>query len=125
MYNEPITFRPRNGLSAEAYWEVRHWCDKNGFAFSDVFNAVIVPLAYYLNNFCQIDEARSIATVALNVGDLKIAHVWGGKCYPLMKDKTDSRKVAFTLDELQERIDYWKKRNAEDREPYDLILAEK
>lgn len=125
MYNESITLRPRNGLAAEAYWEIRYWCDKNGFTFSDVFNSMIVPLAYYLNNFCEIDHDRSIAKVALNIGDLQIAHVWGGKCYPLQKDKVDNRKVAFTLEELQERIEYWKKRNKEHREEYDLILTEK
>lgn len=125
MYNESITLRPRNGLAAEAYWEIRHWCDANGFTFSDVFNSFIVPLSYYLNNFCKIDVEKSIATVALNVGDLKIAHVWGGRCYPLLKDKVDSRKTSFTLEELQERVDYWKERNKNHVEPYDLILTEK
>lgn len=123
MYNETLTLRPRNGLSAEAYWEIRLWCDTHGFTFSDVYNALLVPVNYYLNNFCQIDKEKSIATVALNIGDLKIAHVWGGKCYPLSKYKNDSRRPAFTLEELKERIDYWKKRNAEHKEEYDIIIG--
>lgn len=125
-YNETLSFRPRNGLSAQAFWEVRQWCDMNGFTFSDVFNAVLVPLAYYLHNFCEIDADKNMAKVAFNVGDLKILHVWGsgGKSYPLLKDKTDSRKTAFTSEELADRIAYWKNRNAEKVEPYDAILLE-
>lgn len=126
MYNETISFRPRNGLSAQAYWEIRQWCDINGFTFSDVFNSVLIPLAYYLNNFCELDEEKNLATIAFNVGDLKICHVWGsgGKMYPLLKDKVDARKRAFTADELETRIAFWKKINAEKVEPYDAILLE-
>lgn len=123
-YNETLTFRPRNGLSAQAYWEIRQWCDKNGFTFSDVFNALLVPTAYYLNHFCEFNDEKNIATIAFNVGDLKVMHVWGsgGKSYPLLRDKVDSRKRAFSDEELQERVDYWKKRNEERTEPYDAIL---
>lgn len=119
-----MSFRPRNGLSAQAYWEIRQWCDKNGFTPSDVFNAVVVPLSYYLHNFTEFNEENNIAKVAFNVGDLMIMHVWGsgGKSYPRLKDKTDARKKAFTEEELQERIAYWQKRNEEHPEPYDKIL---
>jgi len=125
-FNESMSFRPRNGLSAQAYWEIRQWCDENDFTLSDVFNAVVVPLAYYLHNFTEFNEEKNIATVAFNVGELKIMHVWGssGKSYVLLRDKKDSRKRAFTDEELQERIDYWKKRNEESPEPYDQILLD-
>lgn len=119
-----MTFRPRNGMSAQAFWEIRQWCDMNGFTFSDVFNSVLVPLSYYLNNFCELDEEKNMAKVAFNVGDLKILHVWGsgGKSYPLLKNKLDTRKMAFTPEEIEARIEYWKNRNAENPEPYDEIL---
>jgi len=125
-FNESMSFRPRNGLSAQAYWEIRQWCDENDFTLSDVFNAVVVPLAYYIPNFTEFNEEKNIATVAFNVGELKIMHVWGssGKSYVLLRDKKDSRKRAFTDEELQERIDYWKKRNEESPEPYDQILLD-
>lgn len=124
MFTEPTTFRPRNGLSAEAYWRVRAWCEKNGFSLSDVLNAVIVPLAYYLENHCQIDLAKSKATVILNVGELDILHVFQGKCYPLMSSTTTT-KDTLSLENMRERITHWKQRNAERPESYDLMILPK
>jgi hypothetical protein len=122
MFTETLSFRPRNGLSAECYWRIRKWCDDNGFAASDVFNSVIIPLSYYLENFTKVEPEKSMATVELNVGRLPILHVFGGKCYPLLQHKNDRHKRAYTSDELQERIDYWQKRNAEEPESYDQLL---
>jgi hypothetical protein len=124
MFTETTSFRPRNGLSAECYWRVRKWCSENGFAVSDVFNSVIIPLSYYLESHCLVEPEKSMATVELNVGKLPILHVFGGKCYPLLEHKNDRVKRAYTLDELQERIDYWARRNAEEPEVYDQILKE-
>ncbi len=119
-----MSFRPRNGLSAECYWRIRKWCADNGFAASDVFNAVIIPLSYYLDSHCEVSPEKSMAVVELNVGKLPILHVFGGKCYPLLSDKADRIKRAYTSEELQERIDYWAKRNAEEPEIYDQLLKD-
>src|SRR5476649_451186 len=106
MYTESSTFRPRNGIPAEAYWRVRKWCEMEGFSFSDVFNAVIVPLAYYLENHCMIFPAQGRAEVILNVGKMEILHVFNGKMYPLLKD-TNTTKDVITLQQIQDRIDHW------------------
>lgn len=121
MFTEHTTFRPRNGLSAEAYWRVRAWCEKNGFNFSDVLNAVIVPLAYYLENFCTVDIERSKATVILNVGELEILHVFKGKCYPLASTVEREGQDNQTLKTIQERLAHWRKKNENSSEYYDLI----
>jgi len=122
MYTEPTTFRPRNGRSVEAYWRIRAWCEKNGFSFSDVLNALLVPVAYYLENFSEIDPARNTAKVMLNVGELEIPHVFQGKMYPLASATSSANKENLALEDMQLRIDHWKKRNAERPEHYDLIL---
>ena len=122
MHTETLSFRPRNGLSAECYWKVRRWCAENGFAVSDIFNAVVIPLSYYLENYCKVEPEKSMATVELNVGKLPILHVFGGKCYPLLEHKNDPNKRAYSLEEIQEKIDYWEARNAETPEIYDELL---
>lgn len=125
MFTEPTTFRPRNGLSAEAYWRVRAWCEKNGFSLSDVLNAIIVPVAYYLENHCEVDKLRSKASVIMNIGELDILHVFNGKCYPLASNSTDGNKDTLSLDDMQDRIAHWKKRNAERPMAYDLMILPK
>lgn len=124
MFTEPTTFRPRNGLSAEAYWRVRAWCEKEGFSLSDVLNAVIVPLAYYLENHCIVDKIRSKAVVILNIGELDILHVFQGKCYPLVSS-TETTKDTLSLENMRTRIEHWKKRNTERPEQYDLMILPK
>lgn len=125
MFTEPTTFRPRNGLSAEAYWRVREWCEKNGFSLSDVLNAVIIPLAYYLENHCIVDSERSMAKVILNVGELDILHVFNGKCYPLISSTESTTKDTLSLENMRTRIEHWKKRNSERPESYDLVIRPK
>jgi len=122
MFTEHTTFRPRNGKSAEAYWRIRAWCEENGFSFSDVLNALMLPVAYYLENFCEVDRTKNKATVMLNVGPLEILHVFQGKMYPLASASTDSTKDTLQLEDMRKRIDHWKKRNAERPQQYDLIL---
>lgn len=121
-YTDTMSFRPRNGLSALCYWKIRLWCHDNGFAASDVFNSVIIPLSYYLENFCKVEPEKSMATVELNIGKLPILHVFGGKCYPLLQHKNDSSKHAYTREELVERIEYWTRKHAEEPEGYDALL---
>lgn len=116
---DATTFRPRNGASAEAYWRIRRWCEKNGFAFSDVLNGIFLPLAYYLENHCTIDHKRSMATVELNAGFVDILHVFGGKSYPLTSLTT---RPALTLEKIEEKINYWKERNKSTPESYDILL---
>ena len=124
MNTETISFRPRNGLSAECYWKMRRWCTQHGFAVSDVFNSIVIPLSYYLENYCKIEPEKSMATVELNIGFLPILHVFGGRCYSLLEDTNNPRRRAFTLEEIQERIDYWENRNAETPEIYDTMLRQ-
>lgn len=121
MFTEHSTFRPRNGISAEAYWRIREWCEKNGFNFSDVLNAVIVPLAYYLENYCEVDLEKSKATVILNAGEVEINHILHGRCYPLASSVTRSRDT-FTLKNIQDRVAHWKERNKSFQQPYDHVL---
>jgi hypothetical protein len=121
-FTEATTFRPRNGVSAESYWRIRAWCEKNGFTLSDVLNAILVPVAYYLENHCKVDTQRSKATVDLNVGPVDILHVFNGKCYPLASAKPNENKNTLTLEDIQVRIDYWKQRNASNPTHYDLLL---
>jgi hypothetical protein len=120
MIGDATTFRPRNGLAAESYWRVRHWCESQGFTFSDVLNALIVPIAYYLENHCQIDTQKSTATIELNAGFVDILHVRDGKCYPLAT--TVFGCPSISLVDIQEKIDYWKERNKTTPESYDLLL---
>jgi len=121
MFTEGITFRPRNGLSAECYWRIRKWCDDNGFSLSDVLNALMPPVAYYLENHCTIDEKRQMAMVELNVGELPIYHCMGGKVYPLRKDTQGNRSV-IDSEKIQEAIGYWKLRNDHQPNVLDLQL---
>lgn len=121
MFTEATTIRPRNGASAESYWRIRYWCEKNGFTLSDVINAVMVPLAYYLENHCQVEKKRNMATVELNAGFVDILHVFGGKCYPLATSQL-SNKPSLTLPDIQKRIDYWKEQNKHHPTTYDLLL---
>jgi hypothetical protein len=123
MFTEHTTFRPRNGKSAEAYWRIRYWCEENGFSFSDVLNALMLPVAYYLENFCEVDRSKNKATVMLNVGPLEILHVFQGKMYPLASASTDATKDSLQLEDMQKRIEHWKARNAERPQQYDLILS--
>lgn len=123
MAFDATTFRPRNGLSAECYWRVREWCEKNGFTFSDVLNAIIVPLAYYLENHCVVDRKRNMATVVLNVGELPILHVFNGKVYPLATQK--GGEDTLTLAAIREKVAEWEERNRERPTLYDLLLKDK
>lgn len=122
MFTDTMSFRPRNGLPAECYWRIRKWCSDNGFAVSDVFNSIIIPLAYYLETHCVVEPEKSMATVELNVGKLPILHVFNGKCYPLLKHKQDPSKRAYTSEELQERIDYWQNQNEKEPQVFDDLL---
>lgn len=111
MFTEGITFRPRNGLPAECYWRIRAWCDEYGFSMSDVLNAVVVPLAYYLENHCYIDPVQQNAVVELNVGPLAIHHVLAnGRVFPLRKDTTGNRNI-IEREKIDEAIAYWKQMN--------------
>lgn len=125
MFTEPTTFRPRNGLAAEAYWRIRAWCEKNGFSFSDVLNGLLPAIAYYLENHCVVEPERSRAVVILNAGEVEILHVFGGKCYPLASTTTSANKESFSLEHMQTRIEHWKKVNAERPEQYDLMILPK
>lgn len=121
MFTETTSFRPRNGKSAEAYWRVRKWCEQNGFAFSDVINPLLIPLAYYLNNYCKLEPERSMATVELNIGKIPILHVFGGKAYPLASQKTGK---SFSIEELEKRIRWWEHENIVNPQQCDIIMAE-
>jgi hypothetical protein len=123
-YTNGITFRPRNGLPAESYWKIRRWCDNYGFSMSDVMNAVIVPLAYYLENHCSIDEEHQRALVELNVGHLPIYHVLSnGRVFPLRRDTTGNREV-IERTEIDEALAYWKEQNASHPTIADLQLLD-
>lgn len=123
MGTQPTTFRPRNGASAEAYWRIRVWCEREGFTFSDVLNALMVPVSYCLDNHCEVDRVKSMASVILNIGDLNILHVFQGKCYPLAT-AVPSAKEATTLEEMKEKVAYWEARNAARPTQYDLMLLQ-
>lgn len=119
---EQTTFRPRNGISAECYWRIRVWCEENGFSLSDVLNAIMPPVAYYLENHCQIDAVKSKADVIMNFGKVEILHVHNGKCYPLA---TTNQKDAISLDTMRNKVEEWKQRNIERPTQYDLLLHAK
>jgi len=121
MKTETITVRPRNGLCAEAFWRIRHWCQKEGFSFSDIINSVLPALSYYLHNHCTIDKARNMATVDLNIGPVEILHVINGRLYPLVTEINTDKKV-LSLEEIQERVSYWYKQNQQCLSHTDLIL---
>lgn len=123
-YTETTSIRPRNGKSAEAYWRIRMWCEKHGFSFSDVVNSLMLPLSYYLERSCNIYPDKNMAIVELNIGRLPILHCFGGKQYPLMSDKYDAAKQAYSIEDIQKRIDYWEEQNELNPQPYDSILAE-
>lgn len=120
MFTEPTAFRPRNGAPAQAYWEIREWCSKNGFSMSDVLNAIVIPLAYYLNNHCRIDTQKSMAVVELNIGNLPIFHVFNGGLYPL-RSKVDSTKDHPDLEEIQRRVAHWREQNRVHPNRIDLL----
>lgn len=120
MFTESTSFRPRNGKSAESYWMIRRWCEQYGFTFSDAINPLLIPVAYYLNNFCVVEPERSMATVELNIGKIAIMHVFGGKCYPLASQKSGK---SFSIPEIDKRIAYWQHENATNPQPCDADLA--
>lgn len=124
MFTESTGFRPRNGQCALAYWRVRLWCEENGFSFSDVLNPILVPLSYYLQNSCIVDREKNMATVELNIGKLPLLHCFGGKQYPLLSQKNDAAKPAFSIDQIQKRIEYWEERIETHPEQCDITLAE-
>lgn len=124
MFTEGITVRPRNGLPAECYWRIRAWCDENGFSMSDVFNAFIIPLAYYLENHCIIDEKQQRAVVELNIGHLPIYHVLAnGRVFPLRRDTSGNRGI-MERDRIEKAIAYWKAENEHSPTTADLILLD-
>jgi hypothetical protein len=108
---ETITFRPRNGLCAQAYWQIRYWCQEQGFSFSDIFNAILPAYSYYLHNHCQVDKEKQKATVELNIGSIDIHHIINGKCYPLISETNVFDKKVLSLEEIQHRINYWLEQN--------------
>src|SRR6266403_1326349 len=116
MLSEIISFRPRNGMPVEAYWRIRRWCVMNGFNFSDVLNAVIIPLAYYLENFCEIDHHSSVATVEMNIGELPIYHV--------RNDSILKLEDAAPLEEIDAHIVEWKERNSKMPSFVDIKIAQ-
>lgn len=122
MFTEATTFRPRNGAAAESYWRIRRWCELNGFAFSDVLNSLMIPIAYYLENHCEVDAKRNMATVELNAGFVDILHVFGGKCYPLATSQLALNKPTVTLEKIEKAIAYWMKENKERPTTHDLLL---
>lgn len=122
MFTDATTIRPRNGVSAECYWRIRRWCEMNGFSFSDVINSIMVPVAYYLENYCTIDKRRSMAVVEMNMGHVEILHVFNGKCYPLATETATDDKHAIPLEEIQKRIDHWQSLNSSTPQTYDLLL---
>lgn len=121
MLGDTTTFRPRNGKSAEAYWRIRVWCERNGFTFSDVLNALMHPVAYYLENNCVVEPIRSRAVAIMNIGELEILHVVNGKCYPLASSLPEGNKSVLTLEDMQARVAEWKEKNAERPTEYDLL----
>jgi hypothetical protein len=121
-YTEATTFRPRNGLPAEAYWRIREWCEKNGFTLSDVLNAIVVPLAYYLENHCLVDKQRSMATVELMAGPVDILHVFNGKCYPLASQTNHPHKNTLSLEDIRMRVAFWHQRNKTNPTHADIVL---
>jgi hypothetical protein len=128
MANSPMTeattFRPRNGVPALAYWQIRRWCEVNGFTLSDVLNALFPAIAYYLENHSRIDKLRSKATVDLYIGPLDILHVFNGKCYPLATQTNAQQKHTITLDDIQTRIDFWIEQNKVAPSQIDLLLLD-
>jgi hypothetical protein len=123
-FTEGITFRPRNGLPAESYWKVRRWCDDHGFSMSDVMNAVMVPLAYYLENHCMIDEAQQRAVVEMNVGHLPIYHVLSnGRVFPLRRDTSGDRNI-IERERIDAAVKFWEEQNAEHPTIADLQLLD-
>ncbi len=121
-FSEVTTFRARNGACAESYWRIRYWCEENGFTFSDVMNAIMMPVAYYLENYCVIDKQRSMATVEMNMGFVDILHVFNGKCYPLATETASDDKHAITLQDIQKKIDHWHERNKSTPDHLDILL---
>ena len=114
--SEIISFRPRNGAPVEAYWRIRRWCQLNGFSFSDVLNALVIPVAYHLENFCDIDKMSSCADVDLNVGHLPIYHVRNDSILKL----EDSEPLV----EIDQRIQEWEERNAKNPSFVDIKIRE-
>jgi hypothetical protein len=96
------------------------WCAKNGFGFSDVLNAMVVPIAYYLENHCMVDKQRNMAIVELNAGFIDILHVFDGKCYPLASSV--SNRPSVSMQQIQEKIDFWKEKNRTTPATHDLLL---
>lgn len=121
MFTECTSFRPRNGQSALAYWRVRKWCEENGFTFSDVINPLLVPLSYYLENYCEVEPEKSLAVVELNIGKLPITHVLGGRAYPLASQKSGK---SFSIAEIDKRIRHWAHEVLVNPQDCDTVLLE-
>lgn len=122
MKTEPISFRPRDGICVESYWSLRRWCQINGFTFSDIINAILPAYNYYLHNHCKLDKEKSKATVNLMIGEIDILHVFNGKCYPLVSETNAVNKKVLTIEEIQDKINYWHEKNSDALSHSDLLL---
>lgn len=117
MLAEGTSFRPRVGECAEAYWRIRAWCEQHGFSFSDIFNALLIPVSFHLANHTELDKEKGLAWCDLTVGTIPILHCLGGRLYKARADHAN-------LEEIEERIKYWQKRNQEKPEHVDTFLKQ-
>ena len=115
MFTEGTSFRPRNGLCAEAFWEIRAWCERNGYTLSDVLNALLMPLHHHLANHTEIDKEKGVAWCDLTVGVIPILHCQGGRLY---KPRSDGPN----LHEIEDRIKYWQLSNKNNPQHVDEFL---
>lgn len=121
--SDVTSFRPRNGTPAQAYWEIRRWCLEHEFSFSDVLNALMVPLSFYLYNHCEVEKEKSYAILDLTVGEIPILHVFGGKLYP-PRHSVDGTKNHPDLKQVNEKIQYWQERNETEPDHIDNFLRD-
>lgn len=88
----------RKGAPVAAYIRLRQWCWRHDLNFADLMNAIIVPLAYFCENFTRRNSRGNIV-VTINLGDVEMpqiysprppgANIRGRKSY---KDRTAGKK---------------------------------
>lgn len=121
MFTDTTSYRPRNGQSAEAYWRVRLWLAENDFSFSDLINALMIPVAFHLTNHSEVFPDKGYAMVDLTMGSIPIIHIMNGKQYPL-RNKVDKSKDHLTIENIKERIAHWEARNEDTENEVDKFL---
>lgn len=65
-----VSFRPRKGEPRANFEAICKWCLSNSISFSEFFNTMLGPLAFYCENYSAINEQTNNIEVVFNIGKI-------------------------------------------------------